>query len=93
MQVHQAELASHTVNSNQMQRLLQGMSSMYALRLGSGPGALQRAYGSVYGMMQQQAAVLSYRDTILIMAIITLAVMPLLLLARKPKPGEVRLGH
>jgi DHA2 family multidrug resistance protein len=93
MQVHQAELASHTVNSNQMQRLLQGMSSMHAVRLGSGPGALQRAYGSIYGMMQQQAAVLSYRDTILIMGIITLAVIPLLLLARKPKPGEVHLGH
>jgi DHA2 family multidrug resistance protein len=93
MQVHQAELASHTVNSNQMQRLLQGMSSMHAVRLRSGPGALQRAYGSIYGMMQQQAAVLSYRDTILIMGIITLAVIPLLLLARKPKPGEVHLGH
>jgi DHA2 family multidrug resistance protein len=93
MQVHQAELASHTVNSNLMQRLLQSMSSTYAVRLGSGPGAMQRAYGNVYGMMQQQAAVLSYRDTILIMAILTLAVMPLLLLARKPKPGEAHLGH
>jgi DHA2 family multidrug resistance protein len=93
MQVHQVELASHTVNSNHMQRLLQGLSSMYAVRLGSGPGALQRAHASVYGMMQQQAVVLSYRDTILIMGILALAVTPLLLLARKPKPGEVHLVH
>ena len=93
MQVHQTNLAAHTVNSNQMQNLLHGMSSdatRYAL--GSGPGALQQAYGSIYGIMQQQAAVLSYKDTILAMAILTVAVMPLVLLARKPKPGEVAHG-
>jgi hypothetical protein len=43
--------------------------------------------------MQQQAAVLSYRDTIAIMAIIIVAVMPLVLLARKPKPGAAPMGH
>jgi hypothetical protein len=37
--------------------------------------------------------VLAYRDTIVIMAIIIIAVMPLVLLARKPKPGEISMGH
>ena len=92
-QVHQANLAAHTVNSNQMQNLLNSMSSTFATRLGSGPGALQQAYGSIYGTMQQQASVLSYKDTIVAMAILTVAVMPLVLLARKPKPGPAPMGH
>jgi DHA2 family multidrug resistance protein len=93
MQVHQVTLSAHTANSGQMQNMLHSMSSMYAVRMGSGPGALQRAYGSIYGTMQQQAAVLAYRDTILAMAILTLVVMPLVLLAKKPKPGEAPMGH
>ncbi len=93
MQVHQSNLAAHTTNSNHMQGLLHGMSSIYAARLGSGPGAMQRAYASVYGTMQQQAAVLSYKDVVLAMALLTVCVMPLVLLARKPKPGDVHLGH
>jgi len=93
MQVHQSNLASHTVNSSQMQNMLGSMSSTYAAHMGSGPGAMQRAYGSIYATMQQQASVLSYRDTILIMAVLIVAVMPLVLLARKPKSGEVHMGH
>jgi DHA2 family multidrug resistance protein len=92
-QVHQTYLAAHTANSGQMQNMLSAMSSPYASRFGSGPGAVHQAYASVYGTLQQQAAVLSYRDTIAIMAVIIVAVMPLVLLARKPKPGEVHLGH
>jgi DHA2 family multidrug resistance protein len=92
-QVHQSNLAAHTVNSNQMQNLLNSMSATFATRLGSGPGALQQAYGSIYGTMQQQASVLSYKDTIVAMAILTVAVMPLVLLARKPKPGQAPVGH
>jgi len=93
MQVHQVNLAAHTGNSNQMQSMIYGMSSRYAVRLGTGPGATQRAYGSIYGMVQQQAAVLSYKDVIVAMAILTVLVMPLVLLAQRPKPGAVHMGH
>jgi DHA2 family multidrug resistance protein len=93
MQVHQVTLSAHTANSNQMQHMLNNMSSTYATRMGSGPGAMQRAYGSIYGTMQQQASVLSYRDTILMMAVLTVVVIPLVLLAQKPKPGDVHMGH
>ncbi len=92
-QVHQVTLSAHTANTDQMHSMLNTMSSTYAVRLGSGPGAMQRAYGSIYGMVQQQASVLAYRDAILAMAILTVAVMPLVLLAQKPKPGEVHMGH
>jgi DHA2 family multidrug resistance protein len=93
MQVHQVTLAAHTANSGQMQNMLHSMSSMYAVRLGTGPESVQRAYGSIYGMVQQQAAVLAYRDTILAMAILIVCVMPLVLLAKKSKPGEAPMGH
>jgi DHA2 family multidrug resistance protein len=92
-QVHQTFLAAHTRNSGQMQHTLNSLTGAYAVRLGSGPAAIHRAYGAVYGTLQQQAAVLSYRDTIVAMAILTVAVMPLVLLARRPKPGEVHMGH
>jgi DHA2 family multidrug resistance protein len=93
MQVHQTYLAAHTANSNQMQGMLSSMSSMYAARLGSGPGAMQMAYGSIYESMQLQAGVLAYKDTIIVMGILIVAVMPLVLLARKPKAGEAHMGH
>jgi DHA2 family multidrug resistance protein len=92
-QVHQTFLAAHTLNSNQMQNTLHGMTATYAARSGSGPGAVQQAYSAIYGSLQQQAAVLSYRDTVLAMAILTAVVMPLVLLARRPKHGEVHMGH
>jgi DHA2 family multidrug resistance protein len=92
-QVHQNVLSAHTGNSTQMQHMLQSMTGLYAARSGSGPGATQQAYSSIYGSLQQQASVLSYRDTIAIMAIIIVGVMPLVLLARKPKPEEIHMGH
>jgi MFS transporter, DHA2 family, multidrug resistance protein len=92
-QVHQTFLAAHLSNSNHTQAVLHGLSAKYALRLGSGPAALQHAYAAIYGTMQQQAAVLGYKDTVLAMAALTVLVMPLVLLARKPKPGEVHTGH
>jgi DHA2 family multidrug resistance protein len=92
-QVHQTVLASHLSNSNRMQDRLQGLSSTYAQRLGSGPAAMQHAYASIYSTVQQQATVLGYRDTVLAMTTLIVLVMPLVLLARKPKPGEVHAGH
>jgi DHA2 family multidrug resistance protein len=92
-QVHQTFLAAHTQDSSQMRNMVNSLTGAYAVRLGSGPEAVHHAYAAVYGTLQQQAAVLSYRDTIMVMAILTVAVMPLVLLARRPKPGEAHLGH
>jgi MFS transporter, DHA2 family, multidrug resistance protein len=92
-QVHQTFLAAHVANSDRTQAVLHGLSSSYAARLGTGPQAMQRAYGALYGSLQQQAAVLAYKDTVLAMAALTILVMPIVLLARKPKSGEVHMGH
>jgi DHA2 family multidrug resistance protein len=92
-QVHQTYLAAHVSNSNTMQAAVQGMSAQFATRLGSGPSAVQHAYAAIYGGLQQQAAVLAYKDTVLAMTTLIVLVMPLVLLARKPKSGEVHAGH
>ena len=92
-QVHQTYLTAHMVNSPAMTSMLQGLTSRFALRHGDGPQAMHQAQGTIYAMLQQQAAVLGYKDTILAMAALTVIVMPLVLLARKPAPGEVHAGH
>jgi DHA2 family multidrug resistance protein len=92
-QAHQVYLSAHTADNLHMQQRLEGMSNFFAGRFGGGPGATQRAYASIYGSLQQQAGVLAYRDAIVAMALLCVAVMPLVLLARKPKPGEVHVGH
>jgi len=92
-QVHQSYLAAHTVNSQAMNSMLHGLTSQFALRFGSGPEAAHKAQATIYATLQQQAVVLGYKDTILAMAALTLFVMPLVLLARKPAPGEVHAGH
>ncbi|MGC2209846.1 MAG: DHA2 family efflux MFS transporter permease subunit [Candidatus Korobacteraceae bacterium] len=92
-QVHQTYLAAHVTNSNTTQNALQGMAAQFATRFGSGPAAVQHAYAAIYAGVQQQAAVLAYEDTLLAMTAVIVLVMPLVLLARRPKPGEVHAGH
>ncbi len=92
-QVHQTYLSAHLANSDTVNTWLHGLSSQFAARYGSGPEAMHKAQASLYSLLQQQALVLGYKDTVLAMAALTLIVMPLVLLARKPAPGEVHAGH
>jgi MFS transporter, DHA2 family, multidrug resistance protein len=91
-QVHQTYLASHLSSNPRMQGALQGLGSVFGQRY-SGPDAMRHAAAAIYGTVQQQAAVLAYKDTILAMTALTVLVMPLVLLAQKPKKGEVHAGH
>ena len=50
--------------------------------------ATQQAYDSVWGMVQRQAAMLSYNDTFLFLAMMFVLMIPLLFLLRKPKAGK-----
>jgi len=92
-QVHQTYLSAHLANSDTVNTWLHGLSSQFAARYGSGPEAMHKAQASLYSLLQQQALVLGYKDTVLAMAALTVIVMPLVLLARKPAPGEVHAGH
>lgn len=50
--------------------------------------ATQRAIASVYGTVQQQAALLSFIDVFYLMALLFLVLVPLVFLMRKPKQGQ-----
>jgi DHA2 family multidrug resistance protein len=46
--------------------------------------ATRRAYGAIWGMVQQQSAMLSFVDTFLALSVVFLLVTPLLMLMKKP---------
>jgi DHA2 family multidrug resistance protein len=53
---------------------------------GSDPVAsAHRAYGSLWGMVQRQAAMVSFVDTFVAMAVVFLLVLPLLFLMKRPR--------
>jgi len=56
--------------------------------------ATKQAYAALFGMVQQQAAMLSYIDAFFLLALMFVAVMPLVLLMKKPRPGgPIEMGH
>jgi len=53
---------------------------------GSDPtAALRRAYGAIWGIVQRQAAVVSFVDTFLVLSVVFLLMLPLLLVMKKPR--------
>jgi DHA2 family multidrug resistance protein len=55
---------------------------------GSDPAsATQRAYAAMFGMVQQQAAMLSYLDVFFLLAVMFLSLLPLIFIMKKPKGG------
>ncbi len=55
--------------------------------------ASKRAYDAVWGMLNRQAAMLSYNDVFFILSMIFLMMAPLVLLMRKPKRGGPVMAH
>jgi DHA2 family multidrug resistance protein len=68
--------------------MVQGSAANMA-KSGSGPVlAMQQAYNQVMGLIQQQAALLSYVNAFWIASVIVACLVPLPFLLKKPKPGE-----
>ena len=53
--------------------------------------AMRQAYAALFGMVRRQAAMISFNEVFLVLGIIFLAVMPFVLLFRRPahRPGDV----
>ena len=49
--------------------------------------ATQRAYAALYGMVQQQAAMVSFVGLFQLLGVVFLAVLPLVLLMKRPRAG------
>jgi DHA2 family multidrug resistance protein len=84
-QTHLNDLTQHVSAYNpQAQQMLSTMKGMYQSQ-GSGPVmAQQQSLMTVWGMVQQQAAILAYIDVFVILAVIFLAILPLLFIMKKP---------
>ena len=88
-QVHHTNLVAHATAANpRFSNMLNGSAATMA-KSGSGPAlALQQAYNQVMGVIQQQAALLSYVNAFLVVSVIVACLVPLPFLLKKPKPGE-----
>jgi DHA2 family multidrug resistance protein len=86
-QVHQTNLVAHATNPR-FSNMLNGSAATMA-KSGSGPVvALQQAYNQVMGVIQQQAALLSWVNAFWVVSVIVACLVPLPFLLKKPKPGE-----
>ncbi len=87
-QEHINVLARHVdPYSPQAQQMIAGVRAALIAR-GSDPAtAGQQAYGTLFGMIQRQASMLSFIDTFRLLAGVFLVMLPLLLLMRRPTRG------
>jgi DHA2 family multidrug resistance protein len=85
-QKHQTFLVSHaTPGSPIYESMLNGMTAALQNAGMDQVEARHQSFGRLYGMVQQQAATLAYVDVIAALALVVLALTPLVLILRKPK--------
>ncbi|MGB9455888.1 MAG: DHA2 family efflux MFS transporter permease subunit [Bryobacteraceae bacterium] len=85
-QFHTQLLGAHVTALNpQVRSMARGIQTSMIAH-GSDPATvLQRAYGVIWGMVQRQAAMVSFVDTFLVLAVVFLLMLPLLLVMKKPR--------
>ncbi len=85
-QVHIHYLGAHVNSSSATAtQFMQGMKSYFMQQGSNAVEATHQAYQAMWGTVLQQAAMLSYNDTFLMLAFVFMAMFPFLLLLRKPK--------
>jgi MFS transporter, DHA2 family, multidrug resistance protein len=85
-QFHQDRLVAHLDPGNpRLQQMLQGATS--ALKAHGGSGVPQQAIALLQFNMQRQASMLSYIDNFRILAIMSLCLIPVVYLVKKPRKG------
>lgn len=85
-QMHTNALGAHVTSSSPAaQNMLQGIRSALMARGVDAATATQQAYAEVFGMVQRQAAIMSYNDVFRLLMILFMALLPLVFLMRKPK--------
>ncbi len=87
-QKYTAILGEHVASGNaQTSQWFGGLRSMF-LGAGSGPGlADQRAYASLFGIVQRQAAMRAFVDVFQLLTYAFLLMIPLTLIMKRPKGG------
>jgi DHA2 family multidrug resistance protein len=94
MQTHINYLGQNvTSTSPQVQDRLKNLQGLFIAQ-GSDPStAMHRAYAAMWGLVQRQAAMLSYNDVFQVLAIMFLVMFPFILLMRKPKRDSAVMAH
>ncbi|MBV9670010.1 MAG: hypothetical protein JOZ43_03550 [Acidobacteriales bacterium] len=93
-QVHQNYLAKYSSDgSTVLSTALTGIERRM-VSIGADPFTAQmRAMRRIEGMLQMQSTVLSYRDVILLFALISFLAVPIVFIAKRNKPGQASMGH
>jgi DHA2 family multidrug resistance protein len=93
-QLHQAHLVAHLDAGNQdLQARLQAIARALTHAGSTSVEAARQAYGALYRSVAQQAQTLAYLDVLWLFGCFTLAMVPLVFLARRPKPGAAAVAH
>jgi len=87
-QIHINELGANVTSfSQQMREMYQGIVSGLA-SAGSDPAtAARQGYGAIWGMLQQQAMMVTFNDVFMFLAYMFAAMLPLIMIMKRPKPG------
>jgi MFS transporter, DHA2 family, multidrug resistance protein len=87
-QFHTAQLVEHANPLNPAyQKMLTAFSGAFTSGGSSGPGAAAQAQGMVYGIIQRQAAMLSFLDDFKLLGVVFFAIIPIFFLMKRPKMG------
>ncbi|HUS06733.1 MAG TPA: DHA2 family efflux MFS transporter permease subunit, partial [Bryobacteraceae bacterium] len=93
-QIGSNRLAAHTNEFNpQFSSMLEGLRPGMMARGADFATATKQAYAAIYGMVQRQAAMLSFVHVFQLFAIIFIAALPLLLLMNRPKRTQAIAAH
>lgn len=94
-QVHINTLGAHVNPYNLTSRLtLERLQQAFQSAGADATTAVQRSHAATFGMVQQQAAMISFVDAFWLLGVIFLAVIPLIYLMKKPKGhGEEIAAH
>ncbi|HXE31316.1 MAG TPA: DHA2 family efflux MFS transporter permease subunit [Terriglobales bacterium] len=93
-QFHQNRMLAQLTPQNPGYRsLLSQLQAGFVARGNDATTAAHRALGALYGMLQQQSALLSFVEAFWLLAIIFLLMTPLVLIMRRPKSSKMVTAH
>ena len=87
-QVHMTDLAGNLSQSNPaLQSMIQGTSRAMQAHGASAATATRQAYALIQGTVERQASMLAYIDCFWFLGVAIMAMIPMVLLMKKSKPG------
>jgi DHA2 family multidrug resistance protein len=85
-QVHQDQLVAHITRYDPTARnMMRGVQGWFVQHGSNSVDAMRKSLGAMYGMVQQQAALLSFVEAFWVMGVIFLCMLPLVLLLRNAR--------